>query len=217
MVGADTMKIPSEKSTDAEWDEFYKAGGWPDAATDYNIIKPDDFPDEHWSDAKALEWMELFHKIRLNKKQVDEIVQKQNTDILVNLNANAEAIKTNRQEIKTALNQEWGAAYESKIHLGNIAIERGCEGDEKFRARLTAKFGDDPDFIRYSSNLGSKFAEHGDVSTTRVSTPDDIQTQIDETMKEPGYLDAQHPDHANLVQKVQRLFQEKIKSTVTGR
>jgi hypothetical protein len=218
MVGADVMKAPNEKSSDAEWAEFHKIGGRPDTAADYNIVRPEEFPEEHWSDSHALEWMELFHKIGISKKQVDAIVQKQNTDLMVAFKAQEQAILDNRQQSRAALNQEWGAAYESKIHLGNIAIERGCEGDEEFRARLTKKFGDDPDFVKYSSNLGSKFAEHGDVAVTRVPSPDDIQTQINDVMKNPAYISGKpgEPEHDALVQKVQRLFQEKIKSTTTG-
>lgn len=192
MVGTDMMTKPNDKFTEADWETFYEAGGRPTTAADYNFKKPDDFPEELWSDSRALEWMEFLHKIGISAKQAKAIFEKNNGDIVIGDKSLSDAIAIDRQAVNDGLYKDWGNAYEPKKHLGNLAIEHGCkgatatpEGDAEFKARLTEKFGDDPDFIRYSSNLGGKFAEHGSITVSTVPTPGDIQSQINELNKNP--------------------------------
>lgn len=194
MVGTDMATKPNDNFTESDWDAWHEAGGRPATAADYNFTKPDELPDEHYSEAVALEAMELFHKLGLNNKQAKTIFDFHNGLVIKNLAAEDHDIKLERQNVKDGLHNDWGAAYESKHHLGNLAIEEGCkdatatpEGDAEFKARLCDKFGDDPDFIRYSSNLGNKFAEHGSMVISQVPTPGDLQTQIAEIMAKPEY------------------------------
>ena len=216
-VPLDKIAIPNENSTDEDWDKWHEAGGRPPTAVDYNLARPDDFPEEVWSDERANKWMERFHKVGLNRKQVKYLFDEHNADILEAIKAQNDAIVANRQEAKDGLFKDWGAAYEQRKHQGDYAVEKGTGGDADFKVRLTAKFGDDPDFIRFASNIGGKFAEHGDIVTTQISTPADIQKEINEKMNMPAYKDGKHPGHKAAVQEVSRLFQEKNKVTPTGR
>lgn len=219
-VGKDKIVIPQ---TDEEWSEFHKVGGRPDTAADYNLVRPEDFPEEHYSPELATTAMELFHKIGLSKTQADALFAFNNNTVLARLQTKKDTDAAARVELETALNQEWGNAFQQKKHLGNVAVEKGTAGDEEFRARLTGKFGDDPDFIRFASNLGSKFAEHGDIAVpTGIPTPADMQAKIDEEMTKPSYQTdyAKHgftkAQHKAQVDKVYRLRQELIASTKTG-
>lgn len=216
-VPLDKIAIPNENTTDEEMEAFYIAGGRPPTAVDYNIARPEDFPEEHWNADLALAAQDLFHKIGLNSKQAAAINEFNNANIMAAIKSQNDAIITNRQEIKDGLYKDWGAAYEAKKHQGNYAVEKGTGGDEDFKTRLCAKFGDDPDFIRFTSNLGGKFAEHGDIVESKIPTPGDIQTEINKEMQTEAYKSGRHPDHKAAVQKVARLFQEKNKVTPTGR
>lgn len=216
-VPLDKMAIPNENSTDDDWEKWYEAGGRPPTAVDYALARPKEFPEEYWSDERANKWMERFHKVGLNPKQVKYLFDENNADILEAIKAQNDLIIANRQEVKDGLYKDWGAAYESKKHQGNYAIEKGTEGDPEFKARLLAKFGDDPDFIRYSSNLGGKFAEHGDIVESHAQTPDDIQAEIDKEMHTEAYQKRTHPGHKAAMKRVSMLFQEKNKVTPTGR
>lgn len=216
-VPLDKIAIPNENTTDAEWDNWHTAGGRPPTAVDYNIAKPDDFPEEHWNADLALAAQDIFHKIGLNSKQVTALMEFNNANILTALKTQNDGIVANRQEIKDGLYKDWGAAYEAKKHQGNYAVEKGTVGDEEFKARLCAKFGDDPDFIRFTSNIGGKFAEHGDIVESKISTPGDIQAEIDKEMQTEAYKSGRHPGHKAAVANVSRLFQEKNKVTTTGR
>lgn len=216
-VPLDKIAIPNENTTDTEWDNWHTAGGRPPTAVDYNIARPEDFPEEHWNADIALAAQDIFHKIGLNPKQVAAITEFNNANILTALKTQNDAVVANRQEINDGLYKDWGAAYEAKKHQGNYAVEKGTGGDEEFKARLCAKFGDDPDFIRFTSNLGGKFAEHGDIVESQVQTPGDIQAEINKEMQTEAYKSGRHPGHKAAVIKVSRLFQEKTKVTPTGR
>jgi len=216
-VPLDKMAIPNENSTDEDWEKWHEAGGRPPTAVDYNLKRPDDFPEEYWSDERTNKWMERFHKAGLNHKQVQALFADYNADMLEAIKAQNDAIVANRQEVKDGLFKDWGAAYEQRKHQGDYAVEKGTDGDADFKARLTAKFGDDPDFIRFASNIGGKFAEHGDIVSAKIPTPGDIQAEIDKEMQTAAYKDGRNPGHKAAVQRVAKLFQEKNKVTPTGR
>lgn len=222
MVGTDMMTKPHDKFTESDWENFYEAGGRPPTAADYNFVKPDDFPEELWSDSRALEWMEFLHKIGISSKQAKAIFEKNNSDIVIGEKSLSDAIAIARQEVNDGLYKDWGNAYESKKHLGNLAIEHGCkgatatpEGDAEFKARLCDKYGDDPDFIRYSSNLGGKFAEHGSITVSTVPTPGDVQTQIAEIMAKPEYTHRDKKVRQPLIDQVMTLRKQLNKSKGT--
>lgn len=216
-VPLDKIAIPNETTSDEEWENWHTAGGRPPTAVDYNIARPDDFPEEHWKEERANKWMERFHKAGLNPKQVAYLSGKHNADMLEDIKKYNDDIIANRQGIKDGLYKDWGAAYDSKKHQGDYAINKGTGDDIEFRTRLCAKFADDPDFIRFCSNLGGKFAEHGDIVESHVSTPGDIQAEIDKEMHTDAYQKRTHPGHKAAMKRVALLFQEKNKVTPTGR
>ncbi len=212
-VPLDKIAIPNDSTSDAEWENWHNAGGRPSTAVDYAITRPDNFPEEHWKDERANKWMERFHKAGLNPKQVTYLFGEHSADILEDIKVYNDAITDNRQQIKDGLYKDWGNAYESLKHQGNYAVEKGTGGDAEFKTRLATKFGDDPDFIRFCSNIGGKFAEHGDIVESHVSTPGDLQEQITKIQSDPKYSNKLKSIRQPLIDKVMRLREELNKST----
>lgn len=222
-IGGNTVLVPNEASTEAEWDAYYAAGGRPETSADYNLTRPEEFPEELWDNERAEKYMKLFHKIGLNQKQVDALTNENNLDVIAAVTKKAQDDELAMTELKNGLYKDWGNAFEQRKHLGNLAIENGTDGNAEFKGRLVQKFGNDPDFIRYSSNLGAGFAEAGSVDTSNlVPTTSDLQTRIkDETAKKSygadyakhGFTREQHKDQ---IEKVARMFAELAKSTKTG-
>ena len=153
-----------------------------------------------------------------------------NNFVMTQLTKNKQDEDLAAQTLIDGLNADWGAAYEQKKHLGNRAIEEGVSViqngakivDQEFKERILKKFGNDPDFIRYSSNLGSKFAEAGSIRVDLVPTPADLQAQIDTEIGHKAYGSdyLKHgftkQQHQTQVKKVSQLFQKKVKHTKTG-
>lgn len=216
MVGKNKIAVPDENSSEGEWGEFHKAGGRPDTAADYNLTMPEGFPEQYYSVDRANAAQELFHKIGLSKKQSDILFKFNNDAVLADIKKTEQDDELAFAELQKNLYDGWGAAYDSKIHLGNIAMEHGSEGDEAYRARLVEKINKDPDLIRFASNLGGKFSEKGGILTPEVPTPGDIQTQINELMQEDVYINAKNAGHKAAVEKVARLFAAKHAQSPKG-
>lgn len=212
MVGTDMMTKPGDKYTEEDWNAFHEAGGRPATPADYGFARPEGMPDEYWSDSRMLDWSEFMHKIGLSATQAKQIFEKNNGEVILGDTANKQAREAEVMTAKDSLNQKWGAAYESKLHLGNLAIEQGTMGDSELKARVIEKFGHDPDFTEYSSNLGSKFAEHGSIKVSQVPTPGDIQTQITEIMQRPAYMSSDKKVRGPLIDQVMALRNQLNKS-----
>jgi len=193
MVGKDKITVPTETSTEAEWEAYYKAGGRPETVADYNLKVPDGIPAEIselvFPKERISKWQERFFKAGISKKAADQFISDYAQDMLLDLQNRKNAEDAEMAELKGGLSAEYGNAYDQKIHLGNMAVNEGTLGDEEFKSRLTSKFGNDPDFIRFSVNVGSKFAEGKPPDFSAIPTPSDLQTQIDKLMASPVLTD----------------------------
>ena len=208
MLGKNKIAIPNETATDAEWDEVYSALGRPTTPDDYGLKKPEDMPDEVYSEEVAKKAMQLFHKIGLNRKQAEALFAFNNENAMAAYKDMAEQEEHNARELADSLHQEWGRAYDQKVHLGNMAVEQGSGGNAEFKDRLVGRFGNDPDFIRFAANLGAKFAEHG-VKGAPIPTPSELDDKIHDAMMKEDYMNRNHPGHQKAVENVQRMFKEK--------
>jgi hypothetical protein len=215
-VPMDKIAVPGKNSTDAEWDEWYKAGGRPETPQDYNLNIPDDAPEGMYTKKGLAEWQELFHKLGLSKKQAKVLFETDKAKALAVLQTRQQAEELAQSEAKNKLFQLWGNAYEQRIHFGNAAVEKGTGGNEEFRTRLCEKYGNDPDFIEFTSNLGAQFVERGSIAAANIPTPGDIDRQIQEEMHQDSYTNRNHPGHKQQVDYVAKLFRDRAASTKTG-
>lgn len=216
MVGKNKIAIPTDTSSESEWEAYYEAGGRPKTPQDYQIAKPKDVPDELFNADLVQEATILFHKLGLSKKQAQALVEFNIGKASVAMKQQADAAAATLKEVTEGLRKEWGAAYDQKLHLGNAAIEQGAGGNAEFKDRLTAKFGNDPDFVRFAASLGEKFSEHGVVVSRDVDTPIELKAKIDDLMAQPAYMNGNHPGHKAAVAAVAKLFAEKAKSERRG-
>ena len=193
MVGKNTIAIPSETSPKDEWSEYYRHGGRPDTVGDYGLAVPEGFPPEIaekvFPAERITKWQERFFEGGVSKKAANQFIAEFANDMLVDIQNQQLNEKTAMDELVGGLSKDWGAAYDQNIHLGNMAIEEGTVGDAEFKARVVAKIQKDPDLTRFTSNLGSKFAEGKSPNLTNIPTPSDLQTQIDELMASPILTD----------------------------
>ena len=222
--GKDKIVKPNEASSDVEWDAYYAAGGRPETAGDYNLTRPEELPEEYYSQELATAAQELFHKIGLSKKQADALFAFNNNNVIAVLTKNAQDAELESTTLKNGLYADWGNAYEQKKHDGNVAIDKYAESehDDSFKERIVGKYGNDPDFIRFAAFAGIPYRETGSPAATSIPTPGDIQEQINTEQANKAYgIDyAKHgftkQQHKSQVAKVQLLFQERDKHLKTG-
>ena len=108
--GKDKIAVPNEASTEAEIEAFHIAGGRPDTPADYGFQRPDDFPEELWSDEAATSWQELFHKEGVNRKQANAILAKNLQDTSAAFASQQTDHETMMAEVESGLYAEWGNA-----------------------------------------------------------------------------------------------------------
>lgn len=206
MVGKDTMAIPTDASTEGEWEAYHKAGGRPETVADYNLKAPEGFPDEIkaqvFPEGRIEKWQERFFKGGVSQKAADHFIAEFTQDILSDYKIAQQAKELAMEDLKSGLATDWGAAFEQNKHLGNMAITEGVEGDFDFQERLTQKFGNDPDFVRFTSNLGKKFAEGKPPSHTAIPTPSVYQEQIDALMADPLYTAGSQKQRMQIANKI---------------
>jgi len=208
MKGADTMVKPNDKFGDGDWDEFHRAGGWTGQVIP--ITAPDGLPEGVWSDDRATAYSEKFNELKLYPWQVEGLMEMHNSDIAQQLTNATNNAENSRSELEAGLLADWGNAMEQKKGIANFAVDKGTGGDAEFKARLLQKFGNDPDFIRYSAELGGGYAEAKGVVTSQASaTPVEIQTKINEVMSSDAYMKPMHPEHKTAMTTLRRLYEEK--------
>lgn len=219
MVGAEVIKKPDQNSTEQEWNAYYDAGGRPATALDYGFTKPDELPPEHYDEKFAVEVMEFFHKIGLSSKQAKAVFDFNNNHVIENLKTLAHNDELEVQQAKDELIKEMGVAYQTREHLGNVAIEIGCKGatpsaekDSELKDIIIDEYGANPFFARMMMNIGKHFAEHESVVVSGVPTNTDIQKQIQEIMAKPEYSSKEKKIRQPLVDEVQRLYVQLNKS-----
>lgn len=193
MVGKDTIAIPNDSSPKDEWSEYHRHGGRPDTVEDYNLAVPEGFPAEFAEKVfpvdKIAKWQQRFFDGGVSKKAAAQFIAEFANDVLADMKIAQQTEESQLSELTSGLSADWGAAYDQKIHLGNIAIAEGTGDNAEFKARVVAKVQKDPDLTRLLANLGSKFSEGKPPDFTSIPTPSDLQTQIDELMADPVLLD----------------------------
>lgn len=187
MIGKDKMAIPNEAFSESEWGTYWDAGGRPSTPEDYKFTRPEALAEEHYDQELANAYQSLFHKIGLSQKQADEIFAFNTNSLVSALTKQSQDDELTMVDLVNGLKTEWGQAYDQKIQLGNIAIEKACDGNAELKQRLTEQFGNDPDFIRCMANLGGMFMEASPVKPEMIPTPADLLGRIEEESNHPAY------------------------------
>jgi hypothetical protein len=100
------------------------------------------------------------------------------------------------------------AEYKTQLSHAHKAFSAGFAGmPSEEMARLDAKFGDDPDFIKFAARFGSEMREDSPPNEASVIPQDD--STIEMVMLSPEYKDPKHPKHNEVTKKVQAYFTKK--------
>ena len=187
-IGKKGVILPTENSTDEEWGGFYNQLGRPEEVTGYGLGRPEDFPEEHFSEEGMNQFAELAHKIGLNTQQTKALFDYDIARVKGALEGAGVETENAKAEATEQLKIDWGAAYDEKMHLANRAINDFT--DEQERDQLLELVGNNPLFAKFISKVGSKLVEGKAISPTdNIPTPIEALAEIDELTATPGYLD----------------------------
>ena len=209
-VGKNKVAIPTDKSTDAEWDAFYEAVGRPKTADDYQVAVPDDLQ-EIFTDERMKRARERAHKLGITQGQFEAYLSEEMQEAVNLLNAEEERNKQERVQVSEQLRQEFGQAYDERLHVAKRLVAEAIPNQEA-QLNFIEKFGDDPDFIRFASVVGARMVESKNlVATLSKDTPKEARKRIEELQNTPGYMnmgsDMPKSQREAITQELRELYQ----------
>jgi len=189
LLGYDKVPIPKSKDDAVAWGIFSKAMGIPDKPDGYGL------PDVQVPDSmKGLtfdkkKFAEAVHQHKLTPDAAKGLWGAY-TDMTKQ--AYAQAAKEQQDKMTNLINQmrgEWGDAYQSKVELGQMVINKFSDNQE-MNDFITATLVANPHGIRFLAKIGDQFAENkiGEFKYQRHSlTPEEAQAEIDSIRRDMSH------------------------------
>ncbi len=219
LVGADKVVLPGDKSTDAEWGEFYKATGRPDTGDEYQMVVPDEYK-QYFTDERMAEARAIMHTIGLSRKQADALWAYEQKRVSDGLAENEAAKIEAKKAAEDTLRTRWGLSYDERLRLANRMIADNT-ADEEAQQKLLALVGNYPEVADLLATLGRKFTEAkvipGDGPVT--PTPTEAKAKAQELTMTEGYLGGQlkktdPAKHNRITREISELHEQAHPDTV---
>ena len=209
MVGANTIAVLSDTSTESETEAWHKAGGRPETVADYNLAPPEGFPEELktkiFPEGRLAKWQERFFKGGVSQKAANALISEFAQDMLSDYQAIQQEKETAKANLVSELSgnteKGYGAAFDQKMHLGDLAIEDFAGDNQELKESL-AYLREDANAVRMLVHFGEMFAEGKPPSATAIPTPSVLQDQIDALMADPLYSTGTQPQRMKIADKI---------------
>lgn len=123
--------------------------------------------------------------------------------------AEREAMRNSPELAEPELRKVWVTDDQMKRGLSDAwrATNAFAAGDEPRMQRIEAKFANDPDFLWLMAQVGKEL--HEDPGVDGALSASETET-LESLMASKAYMDAKHPEHAQTVARVQRLYQKRF-------
>jgi hypothetical protein len=217
MVGQNVIKMPSDTSTQGEWDEYHKAGGRPETAADYNLAAPEGMTPEVaaqvFPEARMEQWKQRLFDSGISQKAASKLIAEYGNDMATDLQASQHAKEEKVANVVSDLTAEWGAAYQQKMHYGDMAIDDFTGGDVDMQEKL-AYLRDDSLVVQLLAHFGKFLGEGKPPSHMAIPTPSDYQDQIDTLMADPLYTKGTQPQRMKIANKILELKKKQLPEPV---
>jgi hypothetical protein len=124
--------------------------------------------------------------------------------------AQREQMRNSPEVAETALRAHW--PDDATMQAGLVRAFRATAayaGNDETRAKLEAKFANDPDFILLMSRIGGEMAEDRPAAGLNANESETLQS----LMGHPAYFDTKHPEHGAIVARTKALYAKKTGGT----
>ena len=208
MIGQDKVVIPTNNSTDDQWNEVYDKLGRPESAEKYSLDAKSKVVS--LDDNAVKQFAETSHKLGLNNKQAQGLLDfyKQNME------GTAQQAKvdteTAQAQAEQELRSEWGREFDSKVKQASSLAKANIK-PEILDMTLSngTRLGDHPEIIKGFAKIAGMMSEDKIVSTESesVQSNQSIQDEIDTIINDKAspYWHKGHPNHDKQVQQVYTL------------
>ena len=208
MIGQDKIIIPTNNSTEDQWNEVYSKLGRPESADKYALDAKSETVQMDEGAIKS--FAEQSHKLGLNNKQAQGILEYYKNNMEGSAQQSRIDTETAQTQAEQQLRQEWGRDFEGKVKQAG-ALAKANIDPEVLDMTLSngTRLGDHPDIIKGFAKIAGMMSEDKILSTEseNVNTSKDIESEISTIMNDKNgpYWNNKHPDHDKMVQQVYTL------------
>lgn len=172
----------------------------PAAATDYKINVPEALASKFKAedlakDASLTGFLAEAHAAGMTQKQVDLAINGYLTRVE---GLGVAMAQISADDCTAALKAEWKTDDVFKAQTQAAYRASSTYGDVD---KLMAKYGNDPDFIRFAAKVGAELGEDTGAST-QARGPATSDAEVESLQKSPAYWNAADPQHATVKAKV---------------
>lgn len=211
-IGKKGVIPPTEHSPKEEWDSYFEKVGFKSNPAEYDVggkLEGLDIPDDFYNELKT-----LLHSNRVPLEAAKQIKGFFESQTKKGLETNQSLYKQELDKGVTALKEEWGVAFSSKVALAKDFINELAEGDENTLAVFNdPAVGSNPAIVKLVAKMAERHYGEDKIKAANDSagavSPEEAQEQINELMANPVYWDSDHPQYRDLQKKVDRLYKMK--------
>lgn len=205
MIGSDKIPVPTNNSTEDQWNEIYNKLGRPESADKYKLdVTSDVVPIE---ETAIKSFAENAHKLGLNNKQAQGILEfyknnMENSAQQMNVN-----METAQADAEAQLRKEWGRSFDENIKRAG-ALAKTNMNPEILDMQLKdgTRLGDHPEVIRGFAKIANMISEDKFIGTgtENMAGARDLGSEISSIVNDRNgpYWNRNHPDHDKTVQQV---------------
>ena len=208
MIGQDKVVIPTNNSTEDQWNEVYDKLGRPESAEKYSLDAKSKVVS--LDDNAVKQFAETSHKLGLNNKQAQGLLEFYKT----NMEGTAQQAKidteTAQAQSEQELRSEWGREFDAKVkQAGSLAKANIKPEILDMTLSNGTRLGDHPEIIKGFAKIAGMMSEDKIVSTESesVQSNQSIQDEIDTIINDKAspYWNKGHLNHDKQVQQVYTL------------
>jgi len=201
---------PTDKSTPAEIEAFYKGIGRPDSSEEYKVTAPKGmeavFADPFTKDALA-----AMHKAGYTQKQVDAAMTLYANRVAAGMEQQENQQAQQKIDAEATLRKTWGNNYDGNLLIANRVISENL--DEADREEVLGIIGNNPKVALMLAKVGQALLED---KPPTVGSP--VVTNVDSKIRElqttPGYMNGElrrsNPaEHARITAELEKVFKAK--------
>jgi len=207
LVGVNSIKLPDQHSSEADWAAFYDKVGRPAKAEDYQFERDQRIPEALRDSKNVQEFRQTAHALGLSQKQVAGLIKMYDGQMANGLATAVQKADQERQTNLAALKTEWGDNYDANVNQAVMALN---VLDPKQELSKSIPAGN-PAFIKLLSKVATMIG--GDAMVRQPgggSQLTDIEAQMSAIQNNPAYRNPANPDQKRLIAQYSLLAGQRL-------
>lgn len=210
LIGADKIVVPSNLTSDEEWQNIYKKLGMPESPDKYEF-KVSGEPDKEF----LTKFKSLAVESGILPKAAEKLFAFFDSESKAVMAQTEEASKRAFETTVAGLKKEWGQAYERKLSNATGLFNKFAD-DETKKFMKESGFSNNPQVLKLMSTIAESFGEDKFVAPggngKMGMTPQEADDAIKAIYKDPNhpYFHKNHPKNSEARAEMARLQQAKI-------